>query len=81
MKDYVVLKCAFTSSNQAWALKITFYDEIFTYSNSTKAEQKVMELTAAETGSNRTRIYKWEHWPGYEKKKEKEKQDEQDENN
>jgi len=79
MKDYVVLKCAFTSSNQAWALKITDYDTIFMYTTANKAENKVMELTAAETGSI-PRIYKWEYRPGFETKKEKKDEDNQGEN-
>lgn len=75
MKDYVVFKCAFTSSNSVWVTKLTPYDEIFMYPNSNLAENKVQELISEETGSGRGRIFKWEYIPGFE-----EKHDDQSEN-
>ncbi len=53
MKEYVVWKCAFTSSNSVWSLKLTPYDEI---------------LMSEETGSGSGRTYKWEYIPDFEKK-------------
>ncbi len=49
MKDYIIYKCAFTSSLRAWALKLTPYDKIFSYHNSEDAEEKVQELISEET--------------------------------
>lgn len=76
-KDYVVYKCAFTSSNSVWVTMLTPYDEIFMYTNKNKAEQKVQELAGAETGSGRLRVYKWEHIPGFEENQDDQGEDEQ----
>lgn len=77
MKDYVVFKCAFTSSNSVWVTKLTSYDKIFMYTDATQAEQKVQELISEETGSGRLRVYKWEHINGFEDNQNDQGEDEQ----
>lgn len=64
MADYVVYKCAFTSSNSVWVEKLCVNDSFHSYTSSQGAIDKVAALDGAETGSP-ARTYKWEYISGH----------------